>query len=219
MPVNLLERVDRELRACEKEAMRVCHLDPNINYHERVRLEWQTKLDRIKFIAPFYNDMEDALREVGILKTEDNKLSKKYAMITLRPEEGICKFHTFKYDCEKFFKKSLFINYELAYEQIGTTVDDTGKGFHCHAIVCVKDYVNVKDIITAYKFIPYNCIIQIGSKSGTKFIRTERDLSYARNYIRGDKHNKEKEASVAMDKVWRKTVELEDIYTSSNQDR
>lgn len=184
-----------------------------IGYKEWAEKEWKAELEKIKKdIIPKYFELKNLLEEEGVIRKDNDGLEGKWAMITLRPEPGVCKIHTFINDCSKFFGKALFLEKSYVFEQTGKTIEEAGQGFHCHGIVKCKNYVNVKDITTAYTFIPYNCILQIGSKTGKKFLHSQKDLEFARNYINGNKFNDEKMKAVEIDKIWRADLKLKDIY-------
>lgn len=225
--MNLLAQTDRLFSKAEKKAQKHMELlwasNPDfflstnsIEYQKETTAKFfDGELSRLENeIIPRYFQLKKLLEDKKVICNDPTeKLSERHVFITLRPEENTCCLQTFMYHCEQFFKKNLFINSEWVFEQTGKTELEQGKGFHCHGIAIVKNYVAVKDIIKAYEFIPYNCILQIGRKdSKTKFITNERDLDYARNYIRGDKHNDEKEKAVIIDKIWREKNKINEIY-------
>lgn len=223
--MNLLANADRLFTKAEKRADKWKKLykmqeipEDTIDqlYEDRLKEEWDIEKNRLKDkIIPAYFELKDILEEFKVIVRDNTeKLPERYVFITLRPEPDACLLKTFMYHCETFFKKNLFINSEWVFEQAGKTELEQGNGFHCHGIAMVKNYVAVKDIIRAYEFIPYNCILQIGRKdSKTKFITKQQDLDYARNYIRGDKFNAEKEKAVIIDKIWREKNQISAIYT------
>lgn len=219
--MNLLAQTDRLFSKAEKRAIKYrtyyeCqNIELKSTLKEDIQKEWNIEITRLKEdIIPRYFELKQILEEGKIINRDNTeKLPERYVFITLRPEENVCNLKTFIYHTETFFKKNLFNDSVWAFEQCGKTNEDCGKGFHAHGIAKVKNYVQVKDIIKAYEFIPYNCILQIGRKdSKCKFITKPIDLEYANNYIRGEKHNEEKNKSVIIDKIWREKNNLKDLY-------
>lgn len=219
--MNLLAKTDQLWTMCVKQAIdqkfRMEQIGQEFDYMDHANKLWDQQLDRIRNqLAPKYHELEAVLRTANIIKNKDlNSLNGKHCFITLRPEPGAINLHRFIFDVKKFADKDLFLSGEYVFEQKGYTEEEMGIGFHAHLLMSCKDYVQVKDIINAYKFIKYNCVIQIGDKKDKKkkFLRTEKDLEFVKNYIRGFKHNEEKEKCVIIDKIWRKKIEIEEIYT------
>lgn len=214
MTIGIGIHTEKLYRECCKRVARMELLDPSINYHERVDLEFEAERQAFIRLKPKITAMMEAYREVGLLGKQPIGLEGKWVFVTLRPEEGATDLRNFINDCYVFVNKGMFLQKEYVFEQTGKTEESAGTGFHCHILANVKSYVNVKDIITAWSFVKYNVIIQIGSKTGKKFLKDETDLEFCKHYIRGEKHNKDKEPAVAIDKIWRKTMGLKDIYES-----
>lgn len=222
--MNLLSQTDRLFRKAEKRTKewKKLYQDQEIPDNqitellkERLKEEWEVEMTRLKNeIIPRYFELKNILEEAKVIQRDNNEsLAERHVFISLRPEENACKLSTFVYDVEKFFTKNLFENPEWVFEQTGKNAEEAGKGFHAHGIAKVKKYVQIKDIVRAYQFIPYNCILQIGRKdSRTKFITKQRDLDFCKNYIRGDKHCEEKEPAVIINKLWREKNKLKTIY-------
>jgi len=157
-------------------------------------------------LAPLCRELRTLLIKEEIMAPPDHPLDLvgKWAWITLRPEPGAVPLKTFVSDIAKVAAKNLFTEGSWVYEQVGKTAEEAGEGFHTHMLMRVKDYVQVKDILNALKFISYRCQKQIGNDN-KKFIWKQKDLDFLQNYIAGDKHNQEKEAAVAIDAIWRET--------------
>lgn len=204
------------LRNCIRRVNTLCVGDPTIDWNERVIAEYKADVDSFKSRKELISYLVDAYKEVGLLGSTE-KLSDKWVLITLRPEDGATSLSNFIYDVNTLLGKNMFLKKEWCYEQTGKTEEEQGKGFHCHILATVKNYVNVADIVKATGFIRYNCLTQIGSKNGKKFLHDERDLQFCKNYIRGEKHNTEKDLSVCIDKIWRKQNGLKDIYSPESR--
>lgn len=170
--------------------------------------------------------LRDVAMEVGLIQPKQTthpqieaspSLVGRYCMITIRPAPRTC-FATFREGVFKFVERGLFVGGEYAFEQLGENDDELGEGFHCHIVAEVKGYVQVKEIVRDAKTdikVPHIC--QVGEdeekkKNARKFFKTERDLEYSRNYIRGRKHNDEKEAAISWNPKWRMRECLNDLY-------
>lgn len=217
--MNLLAKTDQLWTMCIKEAIKRQKINDEIgvpfDYMEYANLLWKQELDRIKNqLAPKYFELEAVLQTAKIIKNKNlNSLSSKQCLLSLRPEDNAVNLHKFIYDVNLVAKKSLFLEGEWVFEQCSETKENAGKGFHAHLLMVCKNYVNVKDIVNACNFIKYNCKIQVGDKKGKKFLHTEKDLDFCRNYIRGEKYNDEKNKRVIIDKIWRKENKIEELYT------
>lgn len=216
--MNLLAKADQIYSKCVKEAVELSNSGIGLNglsIAEYSNLLWDKEMNRIRQrLAPKYHELREVLTECKILKEKkENSLPTKWVLITLRPEDGACHPSKLLLDTEKLANKSLFTQGEWTIEQTGESPNEAGKGFHTHLLMECKSYVNVKDIITACNFIKYNCIIQIGRKTGVKFLRNQQDLEFCKNYIRGEKHNEEKETACAINLVWRKNNGFENLYS------
>lgn len=196
--MNLLQKTEQIWNSCVSRAGK-------LQQPEMAEMFWKMEINRLKNnLAPKYFELKQALEDAKIMKSSGTPSNDTWCLITLRPEDGAVPLHRFIYDVDIFCKKSLFLDGEWVFEQCGENDSESGKGFHAHCLMKCKSYVNVKDIINAYKFIKYNCIIQVGRKDGkTKFIRNDKDLDFTRNYINGDKHDDAKSARCVQDKIWR----------------
>jgi len=164
-----------------------------------------------KNLAPLCRDLRTLLIKEEIMAPPDHPLDQvgKWVWITIRPEQGVVSLMTFVSDVTKLAAKNLFTEGSWVYEQVGKTAEEAGDGFHVHMLMKVKDYVQVKDILNAVKFISYKCQTQIGEKDkNKKFVWKQKDLDFLQNYMAGDKHNKAKDAAVAIDAMWREANQL-----------
>lgn len=181
--MNLLAKTEQLWSKCVKDSLARSHtmesLGMPFDWLAHANTLWAHEIERIKTqLAPKYFELEEALRSSKIIKEKCKNIefSGKWVLITLRPEEGAINLHRFIYDVNVLAQKPLFIEGEWVFEQCGDNEESVGKGFHSHLLMNCKAYVNVKDITTACGFIKYNCIIQVGSKKGQKFIRTDTDF-------------------------------------------
>jgi len=143
---------------------------------------------------------------------KDEKVQNFWYLITLRPDESKWEFNLLRDKVEKFCQRKIFLQCEYAFEQTGKELEAMGTGYHCH-LVAESDYKSY-EIIQALTKEFKNCMVKVGNEK-RKYLKTESDLEYAKNYIRGDKHKVEKEAAVAIDKLWRQKLNLEDLYEVS----
>lgn len=215
--MNLLQQTEKIYKSCWKSAMTddlLNQIPEGFTFSEWLERKWKMEMGIIrKQIIPKYHELKQVLIEGKVMKSDEEKIKDRWALITLRPEPNSCNLQQFIKDVNKVVNKSLIIECEYAFEQTGDNDNNIGQGFHVHILAKLRENCNVQHIITACKFIKYNCIVQVGSKTGKKFLSTNSDLEYCKNYIRGDKHNKDKEPAVAMDKIWRMQNGLQDLYS------
>lgn len=134
--------------------------------------------------------------EEGLIKTEDRTpkledsptLVGQFCMITVRPVEGTCLVY-FEKAIATFMERPFIIGAEYHFEQVGTTPETMGNGFHCHMILHTKSSKRANDIMKDLRSdLECVCSIEMGKEIGKKkyyILKTERDLEYALNYIRG----------------------------------
>jgi len=180
------------------------------------KILWDKEMDRIRQLAPLYHELKQVLTDEKIISNKNDnpdRLPNKWCLLTLRPENDVVPLKSFITDVEKLTKKTAFINGYYCFEQTGESNEDSGKGFHAHLLLKCKDYIKgVKDILQQTNFIKYNCMIQVGSKKGKKFILDKTNFDMTLNYIKGDKHNDAKEASCFQNIIWRQNENLKDLY-------
>lgn len=155
----------------------------------------------------------------GTPMLEDSPLlSGLYALITIRPAPGSCLVF-FETRVAQWMERPYIIGAEYVFEQVGEDEETMGEGFHAHAVVHLKKSTRAgaiaKDITGDME--PMACLVQIGEDPAKhskpkKFLKTQRDLEWSLNYIRGDKHNPEKADAVAVNEMWRKLNGLQERY-------
>lgn len=194
-------------------------LGETVDLKQQIEYEMKKELSYVEKALEFKDQFREILKKHGYHQNDGNKLPNKHCLITIRPE-NVTDIQDFKSSILKGLNSKKIISYELAFEQSGKTKDEIGKGAHAHALCQVQDYCTVKDIIGIFKapMKKYVYSIEVG-KQNRKFIPDTIGLERAKNYIRGNKHNEEKELSVALDPIWRKMHNLEELYTSPNQDQ
>lgn len=222
------KEINRYLEKRKKEAMKGWQLavdqgiEPGYTVEELLARDMDIAIERFKRECTLAVKLRDVAIEVGMIRSStptighSAKLVGRYCFISLRPAPGAC-FATFRYDVERFTRRGLFISGEYAFEQIGTSEDELGNGFHAHILAKVKDYVQFKEINRdAHADIRGEFTIQVGDDK-YKFLRTERDLEYCQNYIRGDKHDDSKVAACLLNDTWRAMNNLERVYCFNNE--
>lgn len=178
-----------------------------------VKLEIKT-LDRaIEVVGP---KLDEVIEKHFPKDTVPTKLTDKWTTITIRPEI-IPNIMEFKSDIDELLTSPKFIEWEYCFEQKGEFEENMGAGAHAHILVKIKGYIKGrKDLLEPLQHIikKYKCQPQIGQYKGPMLIKDDIGLDRFRNYIRGNKHNKDKEAACNIDKIWRKKLNIEDIYMS-----
>lgn len=149
----------------------------------------------------------------GTPKLEDSPvLSERYALITIRPADGTC-LVWFEQAVANFLEhRPWVLGAEYHFEQTGDVFETMGVGFHVHMVVRCKKSIRATEILKDVAS-DFECkySVQIGNNRN-KFLKTERDLEYALNYVRGDKHEESKEAAVELNEEWRALKGLQDAY-------
>jgi len=133
---------------------------------------------------------------------------KYWYLLTVRPPHDIC-FGTFSNRIELFVNRTMISSAEYSYEQTGESLDELGKGFHCH-LVLHSPYAPSKLLEIINKdFVGWHSVV---GKDSQKYLKCKRDLEFARNYIRGEKHNDSKKPAVLMNTAWREKLKLKTLY-------
>lgn len=206
--------------------------------HRREHFDWEEwECNQINEITKAFRvqcrmavRLRDIAMEEGLIKSEkDNNgtpllddspaLTDVYALITIRPEPGTCLVF-FEQRIALLMERPWILGAEYHFEQVGTDESTMGDGFHVHIVAKLKKSIRVPEITKdcTADLEPIRFRLQIGEeptaskKRVRKFLKTARDLEFALNYIRGYKHNEDKEDAVEMDKEWRRLNGLQDVY-------
>lgn len=161
-----------------------------------------------------YAEEEEALRHMDRLKhiaANAMKLQEKWYLVTWRPPMN-SKLSCFNI-VETYLRKDYILEWEAVVEQKGTTPETLGQGLHAHMIVKSQHYPSdfTRNTLTHFG---KSGMIQIGNRF-CKYLKTAKDLEFAKAYIRGDKHDESKAAAVLGDKEYRRANGLKDLYQSS----
>jgi len=186
-------------RAQEVGLPAVC--DPDEAYQYAVDAE-HARLERAFDIGLTYYAM--AKRKMA---KEPNE---RWYMLTVRPPPGT-NIKTLVHTTETFVNawKADWQEYEYCYEQKGETEADMGKGCHVHMLIRT-DKANyypshiLRDAKRAWPYVAANCIQ----------VDTLVNVPKAKAYVRGTKNHADKEASAALDPVWRAREGLLELYES-----
>lgn len=144
-------------------------------------------------------------------------LADKYALITIRPAPGTCPVYFVKAVAD-FIERPWVRGAEYHFEQTGECEQELGDGFHVHIVAICKKSIRVQEILeSAAKDFECKYSIQIGNNRN-KFLKTETDLEYALNYIRGDKHDPTKATAVTLNNEWRQLMDIQDVYYAKSWD-
>lgn len=138
-----------------------------------------------------------------------DKVKKTY-FITIRPKCTIT-FDEFYNNVKQYVDRKCFINYQLTFEQKGTSKETLGEGFHTHIIAHMKQRSKgevLRDTISAFKHqCEPNCIQVDILKSDSDYKQT---LAYITDYTSDDNH---KLPTKEWDELWRTNNNLKNIYT------
>lgn len=116
---------------------------------------------------------------------------------------------------QKYVRRKMVRKVEYVYEQRGAHEGEMGKGMHCHMLVTQRgdmfDGVFKTNTRNTFKTLVGNVDTHVDMRPVA-----EKFLEDKRSYMRGIKTQDGKAEKVAMDRVWRKTNNLEDYYIQDN---
>lgn len=195
----------------------------DISIEDYTSQDLENEIKRFKEECLIALKLREAAISVGLIQPKSTRplqieggLVGKYCLITIRPPDSTC-FIPFKDEVEQYIKRPYFLHGEYAFEQCGESEEDLGNGFHVHILACVKDYVQFKELNRdVHKDISGDFMFQVGNEK-RKFLRTQTDLEFCRNYIRGDKHSDAKRAAISLNATWRAMNALDDLYIFNNE--
>lgn len=164
-----------------------------------------------------YSRLEDLLIKYKITKGRTlEELQGNWFFISLRPpphmEDTFEDFH--ETVSKAYVPRKMFLNGSYCFEQCGKTLEELGKGFHCHLLMnCRKGLMKtqvVKD--TKSTFRKYLRGEVPDAFVDVKYIRTEADWNRCVAYMDGNKADNEKDEAVALNDKWRASVRVESLY-------
>lgn len=138
-----------------------------------------------------------------------DQTSKFIYFVTINPKEE--ELEEFVDRVHVVVKTSSYIqNCAYCFEQRGKTIDDMGKGYHCHMVFDYRNGNNPSQIRTNLfqrfkKFCASKYHIDV--RKYTADFRADK-----LKYMAGDKWDTDKSYAVELNKVWRQKEELDDIY-------
>jgi len=191
-----------------KERKRIDVMQQNIGFDNTKKAE---------LIADAEEHAYDKFRRICVRATEiskiigeckEQKVNNFWYLITINPDKSKWSLNSFVNYIKELICSKYFLRAEYVFEQKGIDMLTIGDNYHCH-IVCESKYYSAELLRFLNK--NSNAMIQIG-KPGRKYLKFESDIEFAKNYIRGDKHNKDKEPAVAMDAIWREKEKIDAIY-------
>jgi len=191
-----------------KERKRINVMQQNIGFDDLKKAELiadaeEHAYDKFKRICARVTEISKIIGE-----SKEEKVKNFWYLITINPDKSKWVLHSFVNYIKELICSKYFIRAEFVFEQKGINLLTIGENYHCH-IVCESKYYSAEILRHLNKNA--NSMIQIG-KPGHKYLKFESDIEFAKNYIRGDKHNKDKEPAIAMDAIWRKNENLDEIY-------
>lgn len=196
----------------------------NPTVDEWYNLRLTDKMNEFRQICEIAVQLRDVAIETGLVHNADNdddddnpRLQGKYAMITIRPAEGIYGLKDFHIYLLCLLKKAYFLGGVYAFEQTGEDIASLGKGWHVHVVCKLKKYVQFQELKRdVEKCIPgtlgESYTLQVGDKR-RKFLSKQRDLEYCLNYVTGHKYDSSKEPAVSLNTQWRLAMDLQDLYS------
>lgn len=186
-------------------------LDPEEAYEAYMRLEMEQALKEMRLAC----ELEIAYREVRNEMGLNDKADKgRHTFLTIRPPNTVS-WLVFYEKTQAFIEKwqNKWDWAEWCYEQKGTNEQNMGCGFHIHILIKTtatnyyKSHI-LRDAIRAFPEVAAHCI-QADSIPAPR-------VEKCRQYIRGNKQTPEKLEAVPYDKIWRASMNLEEIYTKAD---
>ncbi|MEO5351386.1 MAG: hypothetical protein H7836_17350 [Magnetococcus sp. YQC-3] len=143
---------------------------------------------------------------------------KGWYFLTIRPHQEL-NFLTFKQFIKTLFTKKCWEEGFYVWEQKGTSEKTLGNGFHIHAKIKVKspskgkkyflgEIFNLIRKLSLDEYIANNCVDLKQISSETHWDNTEKYI----DTNEFNKNDKQKEKAWSLDKRWRASKELKDIY-------
>lgn len=193
--------------------------DPDVLYREWTS-KWSTLTEhfRLKKLGKkFVNERLAISEEFKNRSTQDQgslstESPDRYFLLTSNPRPD-ADFYGWQNQVFKFVRSKGVKDYSLVFEQRGKDSATMGQGFHCHILYRSNVYAsNMRN----------RCVVlQSFSGSGnnrptlSQFRIDEipfKNLHQKIRYVHGVKES-DKMGSVVIDRIWRKSVSLEDVYT------
>jgi len=136
-----------------------------------------------------------------------------YVFITINPKPGV-KLQELIKKSNKLINRKMFVNAIWAYEQRGSTLADTGKGFHIH--ILAKRNLNYKPS-KVIRNTRNTCKGLVGNENNNSQLNIQiigEDFAQdKKNYFLGtNKTGEGKDLKQSIDIVWRKTTGLLPFY-------
>jgi len=131
-------------------------------------------------------------------------------LLTIRPPHNI-QFNQFQTDCLFYINKwsNKWLWWEYAYEQKGNSAETIGHGFHIHILFETNEnnyYPShiIRNTNGTFKYVANNCID----------CQTVKNITRAKEYIRGAKNDSNKQECIEWDIEWRRLNNLKNLYTN-----
>lgn len=173
-----------------------------------------------------FDDMSEKLKEANdyIADHSSGKFIKTDMMyITIRPKEefnNLEMLELFMKKISKVPKKKWITNYLYVIEQSGKSLEELGKGFHCHMLI---HHDSSKKKLSEFSNEIMNTIKECGveKRGGLDLKNCIKDIAFKnfRNYLLGKKdsskeRNKDKAIKQEMDIPFREKYEIQPYYTN-----
>lgn len=133
--------------------------------------------------------------------------------ITIDPMEGVI-FEDFKHMIDEYLKCKSILAYEAVYKQKGQDYDTFGQGFYVYIILRVKPSYKMLDITEKIQKI-FGNYIGVGQPD-IIIVKNAHDIEKQRAYMKNSILDVPKRLANMMEKIWRKRLNLEEIYTKSS---
>lgn len=174
----------------------------------------------MKDIIVKQNDYIEILYEIGeACRDKMLSLTLQEWIIVFRPKTDTITFVEFYAHMKKLSESDMYLNTTISFEQTGVTVETLGTGFHCNFVFTpnpksLQGYKAIeRDLNKRFKKLIDEGIMIFGPGI---HIQKCRDDNYVQKYmIEYESVDGHKAPTMESDKMWRKSVNIENIYYDS----
>ncbi len=204
---NLWQRLN------SSESDRRMMLDSSI----KIRSSLITRIMNLEYKLGINNSLHE------LHKYEEQLLSEKASLkgdlvlwLTVSPKVGI-EFPLFRTKVKKFAERKMFTKYFYVFEQRGKTIEEIGKGFHCHLLLWRNLSYPPSQIIKNSKNTFKNITLVNNFEIFNYHFLAPHMVQDKKNYITLEKFSVDKKAKQSFDSLWRTQNDIESYY-SNNED-
>lgn len=173
-----------------------------------MKAEYETESLGEKYIELKNYEKELAAKKQELISKEHNN---GFVFITINPKPDVS-LADFKKAVEKAVERNIFTASRYVYEQRGSTVNEQGKGFHCH-MLCKRNLNYKPSKVSANLKNTFKKITNVDNTSLLNIQHIGEDFAKDKDeYITSVKTGEGKDLKQEVDVVWRQAEGLESVY-------